>query len=923
MTRSSTCDLQAHRARQFRTALFTGLRNSMKLLKILLVWTNLLPGVAISAQTASAPLNFSNVPPLLHVAVLPFHNATGSTNWADWQWALPRITWSYLNEAYATTVVPRKKVCEALLHAGREKEGEVGAEEARGVLRETRADAVLWGSFQQQQDQWLVSAWLLRSNSSAGPVSIHVAGPDWSCLPERLALAVTEQTGRRIDGAELQFMRKRLTQSPSALPWLARAVRLELEEAPEAEQEPVIRHVLEADPHCEVGYMLLLQALEEASRTNDFDKACDDLIRQCPDTCSAQCIIAMRRAQAGDEAAMEQALQQALRVHRSCPEAGRYYYFYLGLYQHRWPELRDVLTSAVALRPDRIENIILLASACAECGDGKAAEGLMERVTELPPEDPVRDVVLLDAALRTKEVVWAGLELARLGPQAATNEFVRDVLGSITSEPRANPNLDSTAKPRAFSPSELQKELERRLSPDERALVVDPVALTPEIQAEARRLTNGLTTDTLKALAIFGEVAHLGRGPGEAGIRTASQALNDSPNPESQFCCQEYAKLFVALARAAGLKSWLVHIDWEVAGRAGYHDCAAVYLDGRAVLVDPTWRVFGVEYEEFQMLDDLQAIAHQAMQPHDDSAPARLRMGLKLDPTLRWTQLQFVRGMAKAGEFEAAEAELRKVRSSGPQTWDVYEAAGELQLQRKRWKVALAELQRSLELAPSNSIAHDCIAAAYAGLGDIEKCTEHLQKALDFDQGEMPGNTRRESQFAVQLGKALAQAKSPSPGSQAQLEESARAGDLASQLALAKACFDARPPRTEEGQQWFLKAAQQGNDQAQFNYGRILLALQGKAAGREGVQWLTRSANQGFADAQYLLGKVLYEGKLVPRDTVVAGQWVLLAAQAGNKDARYLWSEMELFLSPADLASAREQAAAFKPAKEIPGKPKD
>ena len=48
-------------------------------------------------------------------------------------------------------------------------------------------------------------------------------------------------------------------------------------------------------------------------------------------------------------------------------------------------------------------------------------------------------------------------------------------------------------RPRTFRPGELNAELGRRLSAEERKLVVNSLEITPEITAEAHRLTIGLT----------------------------------------------------------------------------------------------------------------------------------------------------------------------------------------------------------------------------------------------------------------------------------------------------------------------------------------------------------------------------------------------------------------------------------------------
>ena len=174
--------------------------------------------------------------------------------------------------------------------------------------------------------------------------------------------------------------------------------------------------------------------------------------------------------------------------------------------------------------------------------------------------------------------------------------------------------------------------------------------------------------------------------------------------------------------------------------------------------MDPTWRAFGIRHQEFNVLDDLQAISHQAMQPQERDDPIRLRMGLKLNPTNRWTQLQFVRGMVRLHDFDAAAAELAKVQKSGVETWDVHEVAGELEIEREHWRPALAELERADTLSPSNAFVHFHLAWAYHGLNDVVKATEHMEAALQFERGEMSKETRREISSQVSAMKTFSAA---------------------------------------------------------------------------------------------------------------------------------------------------------------------
>jgi len=354
-------------------------------------------------------------------------------------------------------------------------------------------------------------------------------------------------------------------------------------------------------------------------------------------------------------------------------------------------------------------------------------------------------------------------------------------------------------------------------------------------------------------------------------------------------------------------------VDRCADGSPAYHDCAAVFLDGRGFLVDPTWRAFGIAHEAFAVLDDVQAISHQAMQPGPKADPRRLRLGLKLNPEDRWTQLQFVRGMARAGEVAAAEEELRKVRSGGAGTWDVHLAAAELEIAREHWRPALAELQQALALNPSNALMHFRLSGVYGALRDEGPAETHMRRAMELDRGEFAQKLRHETELGLRVMDAFSQAQSRQPSTLEALQRQAEVGDLPAQMAMAKACFEAKPPRTQEGMRWNLMAAKQGNDQAQYQYARNLLVLRGKGAVPEALSWLTKSAEQGNDDAQFRLGLILYEGKLVPRGNVTAAQWVYLAADQKHDEARRLLKEMQLFLSAADLAEARKRADDFQP----------
>jgi len=299
------------------------------------------------------------------------------------------------------------------------------------------------------------------------------------------------------------------------------------------------------------------------------------------------------------------------------------------LIPNRLGELTKVLEQARTDHPHDPSTAVFLAAARAQGGNRKGARDLLDQMGELPVENEMVDLVLLQVACATGEIELAGRVLLRLGPQAAESAAIRDTLATFKPVVPADDGSSKPplVRPRSFGPGELDAELNRRLTAEERKWVVDPLGITPEINAEAKRLTIGLTNDLLRAWALFAEVTGRGRGAGDGGHRTADEALQASADPQARFKCQEYAKLYVALARAVGLDAWLVHIERCADGTIGYHDCAALFVEGRGVLVDPTWRVFGIRHEAFAVLDDVQAISHQAMQP-GDGGPSVPKVGM-------------------------------------------------------------------------------------------------------------------------------------------------------------------------------------------------------------------------------------------------------------------------------------------------------
>lgn len=93
--------------------------------------------------------------------------------------------------------------------------------------------------------------------------------------------------------------------------------------------------------------------------------------------------------------------------------------------------------------------------------------------------------------------------------------------------------------------------------------------------------------------------------------------------------------------------------------------------------------------------------------------------------------------------------------------------------------------------------------------------------------------------------------------------------------------------------EWFLKAAQQGNLQAEDNYGIIAFQYGDR---QKALPYLQRSASRGEPRAQYLFGTALFNGDFVKKDWPRAYALLTRASAAGLKAATANLAEMDKFI---------------------------
>jgi TPR repeat protein len=95
-----------------------------------------------------------------------------------------------------------------------------------------------------------------------------------------------------------------------------------------------------------------------------------------------------------------------------------------------------------------------------------------------------------------------------------------------------------------------------------------------------------------------------------------------------------------------------------------------------------------------------------------------------------------------------------------------------------------------------------------------------------------------------------------------------------------------------ETAQNYLKAAEQGDAQAQYQLGLMYSGQGAEQNHAEAVIWFRKAAEQGLAASQYRLGRAYVRGLGVEQNYEEALKWLRIAAEKGDADAQFLLSGM-------------------------------
>jgi tetratricopeptide (TPR) repeat protein/TolB-like protein len=698
----------------------------------------------LAASGAGIQVPDGRTPPgRLVIAVLWFENKTGEPQADHWRYAIDRLLSDQLGHVKALRL-RSIGIDFARRQLGIAKGSAIGADEARKMGEIIEAQRVIWGSYTKKNDKWQVTARLL--NVATGNPSDETVAPsdDWFDVRDELTDKILKQLSITPTDAERKKMARRWTSSTPALGWYGKVRAMEDEGKPFSEQEESARRAIAEDPNFAGAYLALAATLASQGK---FDLA-------------------------------QEAARTALNIEDDLADA----HVTLGVtcaLQGKYAEARDDLLKAQRLDPDDAETLSRLGQLYAAQGKEDQAIGFFEQARRLEPMDPSiharlglsharkgdRDKALeeLKEAERlspgdlrevsAEQIIWqAYVRLADI-PSAVKHaeRFVALAKSKglnpemVTKMEQAAEQLKATLTPtpiktpipKVYAEKEIQTILEQRLTKQELEMVVNPLAGTAEMRRWAQELTKGAGDDLEKARGIFDGLAQrvaFSMLPAYPS-RTAQEVFAGWKDPNESFDCDDYAKLYVVLARDVGLPAFLVDVKRGYSGRVEAHACAAVFVGQEAFLVDlfPS-KCFGISHKEYAILDDVQTIASHMCQ-QDVAVPERLafcEIIAKLCPDLAWPCLYLASALADSNQLEQAETVLARCSQLDSDSWRAfaYGIRGTLAMRKGDLNAAETHWHKAVELYPDNASYRNTYGCVLFDQGKPKLAREEFRAAL-------------------------------------------------------------------------------------------------------------------------------------------------------------------------------------------------
>ncbi len=592
------------------------------------------PHICEGAVDASAVKSAGVSSNRIALALFRFENLTGDPALNHWGYTADTVFRNSLREIKGLRSLPDPTL-EYGFRKLQLKAGEFfSATQAQRLGEMIEAQRVVCGSFQRADAQWQLNLRIINVATGEVFTNLHASSTNWFQLRDDLTGLLLKEVGVTATSAELERVRQRWTTSNAALEWHARARAAYKDRRPAKVWEDYARRVLEADPGCAEGYVVLAASLGTQGKFDAVRTALRKATELNPELARAYSGLG-NLALLTDRS--DEALMPLKTAQRLDPDSAEVYSRLgeLALLEKRFPDAAENFNRALQLSPFQASLHANLARAWLMQGNRKDGVRELTAAEQLVAEGDINTEDSLawsysrlnepPAAMAHYEKLLAAAQKVGLNPKRvdAYEKELRLLKGSLKTT-----TLQGTA-PKEYNEQELLNAIREKLTAAELNTVTNPLAATPQMIRRAQELTAGAKNNAQKARILFDALGHH-LDAGEGATRTAAETFDVWNSPgTAYFRCQEYARLYVALARAVGLHAFFVDVTVAYDGEIVSHSCAAIFDGNKLLLVDPSYNWFGIPHKRFEVMDDLKATAEYCHQTKDVGL---LRIATKLNP---------------------------------------------------------------------------------------------------------------------------------------------------------------------------------------------------------------------------------------------------------------------------------------------------
>lgn len=612
-------------------------------------------------------------------------------------------------------------------------------EQARRVGELIEARRVIWGRYQRENGQWKVTLYWLNVATGERSSAMVAASEDWFEIRDRLLESLLEQLGVAITPQEQVMLSQRETDSAEAWEWCVKAIALQEQMGSFAEMESCLKKGLAADANISFLYEGMAAVLGNQGDWGQAQLMLDRALKLNPDSVNVYCLATRLCLFQNKTMEAEEMLRKAMAIDSDDPRVMMLWVEYYANLK-KWTEAESHGKAMVSCYPMNPEAHAILGVIYANQGERERAWLELKEAERLTGHKDLENVdvehMLFQAYWRLNELPLAlkhGQVLVRLAQQQGLNpEGIEPIVHRIDSQ--LKPVFVETQKPAIYSEQALQEELQQRLIPEEMPLVVNPLASNEEIEQWARELTADAQLDQDRAQALYQALLKRSSPQKATQAHTAQQVFADWNNEQVVFDCDDYAKLYVVMARAVGLEAFWVHVEKDYRGQFVSHACAIVFLNEKAVLVDPTYSWFGVEHQEYWVLDDLQTAAFHLSQPIAGiDRLTSCRVAVKLFPEDPLLQFFLAALLFDERRFDEVNEIVDRLTQLSPGHWRIAYLRGCMAFAHQQLDIALNYCHQSLEKNHESSEIYFLLGQTFIKKGKLGEARDAFRECLRYD----------------------------------------------------------------------------------------------------------------------------------------------------------------------------------------------